>query len=927
MSRFVWMLFIALCAAPVFAAPPSFARLNALGDSLTINTQGGFQSDKRTQPRGWVNILAQQMGTTLRLPLLEPMNIIGQQKRSDYPNYQHHDVFAYNGVSTDDTFQKFGSTPGFLGLTYEGIDLIMADRPGYSLVTGLVANDPTFVVGFMGSNDFMSAVMATGTMLEGIPTFGIKDEIDPLDATGLRPQNLFRSDFETMISMIYKPGRGMCFGTLPELPNIPGILDKEELTAFIGPNSLPEDCVTSYTVAAGVHGGLKTGTIFADDRNFYTPAEMQIINEAIHGYNNSIREIAADPAHPFAVAETPIQAPEVVQGTAHVNGWRINNDLFYFSLGKPAASIMTTDGVHMSDIGNAYCAQVYIRTINAYYGTNIPELTEAQLTQILNNDRWVDNDADGKIEGLSADLAFVSLNFVYPNETGDSNEVPRNAKLLNATASPGDCGTVQLSQPGPENWEGSSVTLTAIPTGDPVGEFLRWEGDVPGGVSFANPLTVTMDTHKNITAVFGCATPEGEGGPEGEGQLEGTSEGASDGEGSPEPSCQEGSLLAQLPELGNSYAHSDAAWGIRRFDDIYSTQALEITAIRWWGLSDSPASHCDAGPFTVGYYTQGTSPAFLLQQEVEVTPTIQHAGPGGDAEFPYVYAFDAMLPQPLRLAPGYNLISIFAPQPANGCHFLWLNASSGNAQSFGISLPSGEDFIEGSDFAFCLTGSIVFAEGEGTPEGIAEGVEEGEGAPDGGVEGNPEGTPDGSHEGALDGALEGILEGAPEGNPEGGLEGVDEGEGAPDGAAEGEPEGIQEGVADGEGAPEGIVEGEGTPEGQPEGAPEGVEEGVQDPDPSHHSADVDANNVLSLSEVLRVVQFFNLGGISCATGGSEDGYLPGAGLKLCAPYDGDFSPRDWIISISELLRMIQLYNAGGYRHCPGENNEDGFCAV
>ncbi len=498
-----------LIPAPL-AKGVSFERLRALGDSLTINTQGGIVADYRTQVRGWVPLLAAQAGAEMKLPLLSEMSLIGQQRREDYPDYQHTYCLAYSGVSVDDTFMKIApEIPWYSwGWAWNHLDLILADRPGYTMVSALQEDNPTFVVGFLGSNDFMSRVMARGTMMEGIPTLGLMDEIDPLNAEGLRPQELFRSDFETVVSSLYKPGVGMCFGTLPTLPDIPGIMTKDELTAFLGVNSLPNDCYTNYTVAAGVRGGLQSPEIFADDRNHYTPAELQSINEAIAGYNNTIREAGANPAHPFAVVETPIQDPGTIDGSLHVNGWQINNRIFVDNLGKPRATIMTTDGVHMTDIGNALCAQAYIRAINAYYGTSIPELNEAQLTAILNNDRFADNDGDGSMEGISCNVAFLTLNFVYPNETGDSDEVPRNAKILTTQVIPPASGYVAPSTEGPEYFEGSVVTLTAYPVPAANAIFVGWTGDVPGGSTSVNPLTITMDAHKNIVAVFDVSPPE-----------------------------------------------------------------------------------------------------------------------------------------------------------------------------------------------------------------------------------------------------------------------------------------------------------------------------------------------------------------------------------------------------------------------------------
>ncbi len=175
-------------------------------------------------------------------------------------------------------------------------------------------------------------------------------------------------------------------------------------------------------------------------------------------------------------------------------------------------------------------------------------------------------------------------------------------------------------------------------------------------------------------------------------------------------------------------------------------------------------------------------------------------------------------------------------------------------------------------------------------------------------------------EGGGEGEAEGEAEGYAEGVSEGSVEGVLEGEGTVEGEEEGVPS---------EGSPEegeGVLEGEGTVEGEEEGvpsegSPEEGEGGVED---EFLTADQDQDNLISLSELLRVIQFFNSGGYHCEAG-TEDGYAPGPGDETCAPYDSDYNPQDWEISLSELLRVIQFFNSGGYHACPGEGTEDGFC--
>ena len=118
-----------------------------------------------------------------------------------------------------------------------------------------------------------------------------------------------------------------------------------------------------------------------------------------------------------------------------------------------------------------------------------------------------------------------------------------------------------------------------------------------------------------------------------------------------------------------------------------------------------------------------------------------------------------------------------------------------------------------------------------------------------------------------------------------------------------------------------------TIEGEVEGAVEGeVESGAHSADWNNSQAD----GIIDLTELLRVIQFYNSGGYHCAVDGdvSDEGYMPGAGDRSCVPHNSDYiDGADWEISLSELLRVIQFYNSGGYHYCPESDppTEDGFC--
>lgn len=92
---------------------------------------------------------------------------------------------------------------------------------------------------------------------------------------------------------------------------------------------------------------------------------------------------------------------------------------------------------------------------------------------------------------------------------------------------------------------------------------------------------------------------------------------------------------------------------------------------------------------------------------------------------------------------------------------------------------------------------------------------------------------------------------------------------------------------------------------------------------ARHSADQDGDAQISLSEVLRVVQLYNLG-YQCGVG-TEDGYAPLPGETNCEPHALDYNPPDFVISLEEVLRLVQFYNSDGYVPCP--EGEDGYCVV
>ncbi|MFP4502084.1 MAG: immunoglobulin-like domain-containing protein, partial [Candidatus Hydrogenedentota bacterium] len=96
------------------------------------------------------------------------------------------------------------------------------------------------------------------------------------------------------------------------------------------------------------------------------------------------------------------------------------------------------------------------------------------------------------------------------------------------------------------------------------------------------------------------------------------------------------------------------------------------------------------------------------------------------------------------------------------------------------------------------------------------------------------------------------------------------------------------------------------------------------PDTAPHSADTNGDWAIALTELLRIIQFFNAGEFSCQAD-TEDGYVPGdAGNRDCPFHNSDYEPRDWRLSLTELLRIIQFFNQPASLYHRLEGTEDGF---
>jgi len=97
------------------------------------------------------------------------------------------------------------------------------------------------------------------------------------------------------------------------------------------------------------------------------------------------------------------------------------------------------------------------------------------------------------------------------------------------------------------------------------------------------------------------------------------------------------------------------------------------------------------------------------------------------------------------------------------------------------------------------------------------------------------------------------------------------------------------------------------------------------PLPRPHSADLNGDFAIQREEMMAVVTLYQAG----AYHWTGSGYAPGPGPHTGPPHASDYAPQDWRIDMHELLRLIQLYNSGGYTDCWQQQppTEDRYCPL
>jgi lysophospholipase L1-like esterase len=445
-------LAVVVIAVPSFAAVGSanFKTVVAIGDSYGA----GFESNSLNEHHSvysWPSIVARQVGIPLCTVGSSATDNCFAQPIVSYPGIgpelQLMDISTYPPVITNAAGSGVPLNTTF-GRPYNNVSIPGANVADTFTVTGavakptrgveqlaqfilrgpvtevdaVVAQKPTFILVWIGGNDFLGSA-TNGTTV------------------GLTPVATFTTAYNTMLDRLVATGAGVVVGTLPTNPSavpffntVPTVLiNPATSTPVLGPTGQPITLVGQIDAAPGV-GQLQAGSFITlgassllaqgfgippalkplldptnklplfgtplPDAVIVTPAEIATLTQRIADYNAAI--VASAAAHNVPVADIKGLFDRFATGQ-NVGPFRLTSDFI-------TGGVFSLDGVHLSDIGYTLFANEYIKAINNGYGTHVPLASVATFMQ--------NNDPATKM--ASGATAFPGMMWVLSDEASKS---------------------------------------------------------------------------------------------------------------------------------------------------------------------------------------------------------------------------------------------------------------------------------------------------------------------------------------------------------------------------------------------------------------------------------------------------------------------------------------------------------------------------
>ncbi|HEY3521443.1 MAG TPA: SGNH/GDSL hydrolase family protein [Rhodanobacteraceae bacterium] len=354
-------------ATTACAGSPEFI---GLGDSIGEGVQSA-DANASTQPNTYLALVAAQLGDSFTLPLIRtsPLGVVGStmgRSRID-PAALTADL-AVSGADSDSILTDSAGWP-----VDDETDLVELPRAGTQIQIAQRLRPP-LIACWIGNNDVLGAALA----------------FDRMDASQITPQDVFADNFQAIADGLTGWNDDVVFANIPDVTRIGFLMSPEDLKLFLGDSyGLPEGSYTSLVAMLTIRMGLLPPTILRDPSWVLDATEIAKMQAATAGFNRTIAADAAAAGMPVVDIHSLMNAyaahPPVIDGVPLL--LRYNGGL------------LSLDGVHPSDIGHALIANAFIRTMNATWHTNVPPLSQAQLTSIAHADPFIDWNGDLVVRG------------------------------------------------------------------------------------------------------------------------------------------------------------------------------------------------------------------------------------------------------------------------------------------------------------------------------------------------------------------------------------------------------------------------------------------------------------------------------------------------------------------------------------------------
>jgi lysophospholipase L1-like esterase len=364
----------------------NFTNTVFLGDSLTAGYQSGSLLDTQ-QIHGWAPLVAAQAKFNVTLPLIAPPGapsvleldslgpppVItptpGTTTGRDNPATQATNLAVPGAFLNDiaNTVSLPNPTPG-----QQQINQLVLGFPGlgygqdYSQATFAIKAQPTTIFLWAGNNDALIAAL-TGTPASMTPVANFTTQYTALitQLSSLTPAHLVIANIPDVTLVPYLQPAALVLAEYSAATHLP----VATLSALFG--IVPGDYVTledGFAEISAILAGTQKTPI--SDAGVLTAAEVVTVKAQVTAFNGVIAQQAK------SVNATLVDINALFSRVA-TSGITING---YTGTNGFLGGVFSLDGIHPTNTGYAVVANTFIDTMNASFGTKIPDIDLTSIT-------------------------------------------------------------------------------------------------------------------------------------------------------------------------------------------------------------------------------------------------------------------------------------------------------------------------------------------------------------------------------------------------------------------------------------------------------------------------------------------------------------------------------------------------------------------